>query len=183
MGGRSAGRFFVALKNALPQLSLIAEDLGIITPDVTALITKFNFPGMKILLFAFGGDPKMNPYIPENYTGNCVAYTGTHDNNTVKGWFEHDISPDEKKNLIAYLGKEPKAAGLPWEFIQLLMRSKADVAIFPMQDILSLGKEARMNTPATTEGNWQWQFATSHLTPELAKQLAKLTEQTQRFAK
>ena len=175
--------FFTVLRTALPNLSLIAEDLGIITPDVTALITKFDFPGMKILLFAFGGDFKTNPYIPENYKANCVAYTGTHDNNTVKGWFEHDISSDEKRNLISYLGREPKSTELSWEFMQRLMRSKANIVIFPMQDILSLGKAARMNTPGTTQGNWQWRLSSQHLTHRLAAQLAKLTEETQRAAR
>jgi len=155
---------------------MIAEDLGIITPDVKEVMQRFGFPGMKVLLFAFGEDNPAHPYLPHNYNSNCVVYTGTHDNNTVRGWFDKEAKPEDKKRLFEYLGREIKAKELAWELIHLAMKSAANIAIFPMQDILGLGQAARMNKPATKKGNWQWRLLSKQLSLSLAEKLRKLTE-------
>jgi 4-alpha-glucanotransferase len=152
--------FINYLIHTIPFLPMIAEDLGIITPDVREVMAHFNIPGMKVLLFAFGDNLSTNPYIPHNLPRNCVAYTGTHDNNTVRGWFENEATPDEKRKLFQYLGRVVAPEELPRELIRLLMMSVASIVIFPIQDILGLGKEARMNIPSTPEGNWEWRLTT-----------------------
>jgi len=167
---------FNQLMKKFPFLPVIAEDLGLITPDVREIMHHFDLPGMKVLLFAFGEDLPTNPYIPHNLPGNCVAYTGTHDNNTVRGWFEGDEAPEDKKRLLRYLGRDIPLEELHWELIRLLMMSVANTAIFPMQDILGLGGEARMNRPATLEGNWEWRMAPDLLTPDVALKLREMTE-------
>jgi 4-alpha-glucanotransferase len=108
-------------------------------------MTHFGFPGMKVLLFAFGQDLPTNPYIPHNLPRNCVAYTGTHDNNTIRAWFQEETSPEDRSRIFRYLGREVDPEELPREFIRLLMRSAADTIVLPMQDLLGLGAEARMN--------------------------------------
>ncbi|MGD0663578.1 MAG: 4-alpha-glucanotransferase, partial [Syntrophorhabdales bacterium] len=144
--------------------------------DVKDVMHHFGFPGMKILLFAFGPDMPHNPYIPHNFPKNCVAYTGTHDNNTVKGWFEQEASQDDRQRLFRYLGREVFADEVPWELIRLLMMSAADTVILPLQDVLGLGPDARMNTPATNECNWAWRFKSDQLTPDVASRLREITE-------
>jgi len=173
--------FLQTLREQLPTMAVIAEDLGIITPDVTAAMERFGLPGMKVLLFAFGGETATHPYIPENYTRNFVAYTGTHDNNTVKGWWLQDATPPEKKNLQNYLGHPVSVDDLPWEMITILSRSVADVVITPMQDVLGLGGEARMNTPATTQHNWQWRLSSQISDLSLSRKLADLARATGRI--
>lgn len=168
--------FFSQLKEKYPDLPFIAEDLGIITPDVKEVINHFQLPGMKVLLFAFGPDMATNPYLPHNFTPNCVAYTGTHDNNTIKGWFKEEALPEEKERLFKYLGRKVSAEELPWELIRLLMMSVANTVIFPMQDILGLGAEARMNHPSTPEGNWEWRLLPEQINDSLATQLGEMTE-------
>jgi len=168
--------FFTRLSRKFPYLPIIAEDLGVITPDVRELMHQFEFPGMKILLFAFGSDMPHNPYIPHNLPRNCVAYTGTHDNNTVKGWFEHEASRYDTEQLFRYLGREISAEEASWEFIRLLMMSAANTVIFPLQDVLSLGSEARMNTPSTIEGNWAWRLAPDQPAPDIAGRLREMTQ-------
>ena len=175
--------FLNKMFKVFPDFSIIAEDLGLITPDVTEAMEKFGFPGMKVLLFAFGGETATHPYIPENYKENCVVYTGTHDNNTAVGWLDQDASDEEKENLKNYLGREVTPRQLPSELIRLAMTSCANTAIFPMQDLLGLGSEARMNTPATTEGNWQWRFQMKSLTLSLEKKLLELTRDSNRTVK
>ena len=173
--------FLSTLKQTFPQLPIIAEDLGIITPDVTAAMKKFELPGMKILLFAFDGELEKHPYIPENYVENCVVYTGTHDNNTVRGWFEMEASEETKNKLFNYIGRKIPIYELSWEMIQLAMTSIADTAIFPLQDVLRLGNEARMNKPGTKTGNWKWRLLPDALSDEAtATKLLKLTEESQR---
>ena len=167
--------FFQAMKTRFPELPIIAEDLGVITEDVDELRCRFGFPGMKILLFSFGGDLPANPYAPHNYEENCVAYTGTHDNNTVRGWFEQEASREEKERLFNYLGREVSAAEVSWEFIRLAMMSVAKTVIIPMQDVLSLGQSARMNRPATTTGNYQWRLNPGEITPEITRRLKNIT--------
>jgi len=172
--------FFDTLLKHFQQLPIIAEDLGIITPDVTALMKRYQFPGMKVLLFAFGDDIKTNPYIPDNYQKNCVVYTGTHDNNTAKGWFTKEASLKEKDNLFKYLKRNLMISEVPRALIELAMHSKANVAIFPLQDILGFGKLGRMNTPGTVEGNWQWRLLPKLLKSSVVKQLRELTEASAR---
>jgi 4-alpha-glucanotransferase len=168
--------FFNHLLKEFPGLPLIAEDLGIITPDVRETMDHFHFPGMKVLLFAFGHDLPTNPYIPHNFPRDCVAYTGTHDNNTAKGWLETEASPDEQKGLFRYLGRNVPLDELPQELIRLVMMSVANAAIFPVQDILGLGAESRMNLPSTREGNWEWRLSPDLLTPQVAERLREMTE-------
>jgi 4-alpha-glucanotransferase len=168
--------FFRHLSRRFPYLPIIAEDLGVITPDVSEVMSLFEFPGMKVLLFAFGPDMAHNPYIPHNLPTNCVAYTGTHDNNTAKGWFKHEASPDDRQRLFRYLGREISEEQVPWELIRLLMVSAANTVILPLQDVLGLGADARMNTPATKECNWAWRCAPEQLTPVVAGRLRELTE-------
>lgn len=168
--------FFNHLLRRFPYLPIIAEDLGVITPDVREIMNHFELPGMKLLLFAFGEDLPTNPYIPHNLVRNCVAYTGTHDNNTVKGWFENELPPDDKKRLRRYLGRDVPLEELHWELIRLVMMSVADTVIFPMQDILGLDEKARMNRPATVRGNWQWRLSPDLLTSSLAEKLREMAE-------
>jgi 4-alpha-glucanotransferase len=168
--------FFSHVIKKFPHLPVIAEDLGIITPDVEEVMKYFRLPGMKVLLFAFGQDLPTNPYIPHNLPRDCVAYTGTHDNNTVRGWFEQEATPDEKKNVRLYLGREVAIEDLSWELIRLLMMSATNTTIFPMQDILGLGEEARMNRPSTQKGNWEWRLSSDQMAPAVAYRLREMAE-------
>jgi len=168
--------FLNHLMRKFPFLPIIAEDLGLITPDVREIMHHFELPGMKVLLFAFGEDLPTNPYIPHNLPKNCVAYTGTHDNNTIRGWFEGGEAPEDKKRLLRYLGRDVPIEEVHWELIRLLMMSVANTVIFPMQDILGLGQEARMNRPATLKGNWQWRLVPDLLTADLTNRLLEMTE-------
>jgi len=168
--------FFNRLSERFPNLPIIAEDLGTITPDVWELMDHFGFPGMKVLLFAFGQDLPTNPYAPHNHVKNCVVYTGTHDNNTARGWFEREAGTEDKHRLSRYLGKEVKAETVHWEMIRLAMMSVADRVIFPMQDILGLGEEARINRPARKGGNWRWRLLHGRPPAELSRRLLEMTE-------
>ncbi len=168
--------FFNTLLRHFPDLPIIAEDLGVITPDVREVMNRFEFPGMRLLLFAFDENLPASPYAPHNHVKNCVVYTGTHDNNTVKGWFEHEASQDDKERLFNYIGKEVSSQDVHLEFIRLAMMSVAKVAILPMQDILGIGEEGRMNRPAAGKGNWQWRLLPGELTPALIRRLQKMTE-------
>jgi 4-alpha-glucanotransferase len=159
-----------AIKAALGDIPLVAEDLGIITPEVEELRDEFHLPGMKILQFAFGDDPH-NPYLPSNYHSNCVAYTGTHDNDTTLGWSEK-LSSEEQDKIYDYLGN-PQLS-LHCALIHAALGSVANLAVIPMQDILELGSEHRMNTPGTTTGNWAWRFGWDQLTPERTDRLRHL---------
>ncbi|MGM0381973.1 MAG: 4-alpha-glucanotransferase [Thermodesulfobacteriota bacterium] len=168
--------FLSVLFRRFPQLPIIAEDLGVITPDVREIMHRFGLPGMKVLLFAFGEDLPTNPYIPHNLPRNSVLYTGTHDNNTARGWFKQEATPEIKERLFRYLGWKVPADNIHWELIRLAMMSVANTVIFPMQDILGLGEEARMNRPATTEGNWQWRLSPEQVTPGITDRLRRMTE-------
>ena len=168
--------FFQFLSKEFPRLPIIAEDLGIITQDVWEVMNHFGFPGMKVLLFAFGEGLPTNPYAPHNHVKNCVVYSGTHDNNTVKGWFENEASREDKRRLSQYLGKEVSAANVHLELIRLAMMSVANAAILPMQDILGLGGEARMNKPAKKPGNWRWRLKQDQLTDSIKMQIREMTE-------
>ncbi|MGD1903705.1 MAG: 4-alpha-glucanotransferase [Geitlerinemataceae cyanobacterium] len=158
--------FFIKLRAELGELPIVAEDLGIITPEVEALRDEFDFPGMKILHFAFDSGAA-NPYLPYNYaTPNCVVYTGTHDNNTTMGWYEAR-SADENQWLWNYLGCS-RGEGVNWDLIRLALASVANLAIFPMQDLLGLGTGSRMNEPSKATGNWDWQLRPNVLNEDLS---------------
>ncbi|MBD3263651.1 MAG: 4-alpha-glucanotransferase [Candidatus Omnitrophica bacterium] len=159
---------------------IIAEDLGTITPDVKRVMKDFNIPGMKVLMFAFGEDNENHPYLPHNYIKNCMVYTGTHDNNTVRGWFNNEAGENEKRRLFDYLGHEVGDKEICWEFVRLVMESVANIVIVPMQDILGLGKEARMNFPGTVEGNWEWRVKQESLNPRISHRLYRLAEKSKR---
>ena len=165
--------FLSRLKQEFGQLPIIAEDLGVISAEVIALRETFDLPGMKILQFAFGSGPE-NVFLPIYHTSNCVVYTGTHDNNSTIGWFDEDASKEEKDYLLKYLGKE-KTQTIGWDLIRLAMSSVADHAVFPMQDILELGSDSRMNIPSIANGNWTWRFNSEALTQNISKRLGELT--------
>jgi 4-alpha-glucanotransferase len=166
--------FFAALYAALGTLPIIAEDLGVITAEVEALRDQFAFPGMKILQFAFDSD-RANPFLPFNFTRrNAVVYTGTHDNDTTVGWFQAR-SPEEQQRVIDYLGCVCPE-GIHWSLIRLALGSVANLAIFPLQDLLGLGSEARMNTPSTIEKNWDWRYLPDALSQEIGNHLGQLSE-------
>jgi len=143
-----------ALQQQLGELPLIAEDLGIITDEVTALREQFGLPGMKILQFAFGGDDH-NPYLPGNFGEDAVVYTGTHDNDTTMGWFE---STDEHVRQHALRVLDATSDAMPWALIECALASPAMLAVIPMQDLLALGSEAKFNTPGTLDNNWSWRL-------------------------
>lgn len=164
---------FDALFQEFGHLPIIAEDLGVITDDVEYLRDHFEFPGMKILQFAFDSDEKNN-YLPHTYEKHCVVYTGTHDNNTVRGWYE-DTHDENRQTIENYLGGYP-AEGISAALIRMAHASVADLSIVPLQDILGLDSQSRMNTPGTTDGNWQWRFRKEVLTPELAGWFGHLTK-------
>ncbi|BAZ53101.1 glycoside hydrolase, family 77 [Nostoc sp. NIES-4103] len=164
---------FDTIKQKLGKLPVLAEDLGVITPEVEALRDKYEFPGMKVLQFAFGSDPG-NPFLPFNYPRNAVVYTGTHDNDTTVGWF-NTSNGYEKDNLLLYLGSI-SPDGIHWDLIRLALSSIANQAIIPLQDILGLGTEARMNFPSIAEGNWAWRYQSHNITDELSDRLKALTK-------
>ncbi len=162
---------FRAVQEALGSVPVIAEDLGFITPEVEALRERWGFPGMKVLQFAFSGPD--NPYLPHNYDGsNWVVYTGTHDNDTTVGWFR-SLDAKTQGFVLAYLARDGQ--DIAWDMLRLAWQSVAVLAIAPMQDVLRLGSEARMNTPGRAGGNWAWRVRADALTDELAAALAEMT--------
>ena len=174
---------FAAVRSALGELPIIAEDLGVITPDVDALRDDLGFPGMRVLQFAFSGDSE-NINLPHNYRQNVVAYTGTHDNDTTVGWF-HSLDGEgstrtkaeikaEREFCRTYLNTDGDE--IHWDFIRAALESVADTAIIPLQDVLGVGSEGRMNLPNSTEGNWTWRFAQDDLTDVHAARLHNLAE-------
>ncbi|NEZ55125.1 4-alpha-glucanotransferase [Leptolyngbyaceae cyanobacterium CCMR0081] len=164
---------FERVEEVLGKLPFLAEDLGIITPEVEALRDKFGFPGMKILQFAFGSDHR-NPYLPFNCDRNFVIYTGTHDNDTTVGWYSK-ANDYEKQRLIDFVGGVAPES-VHWAMIRLALSSVATLSIVPLQDLLGLGSEARMNTPGLAEGNWEWRFDAAMLNPTVCHQFRTLTE-------
>jgi len=174
---------FDALKNSLGHLPFWAEDLGVITPDVEELRDGFGFPGMRILQFAFGGDPR-NHDLPHNYINNCVAYTGTHDNDTTVGWWHSQAGAGSTRDA-GEIGREhdfcmryldTDGTEIHWDFVRAVWSSVANTAVAPLQDLLGLGTEARMNLPASTSGNWHWRFHEEAITPDIEVRLRELTE-------
>ena len=168
--------FFNTLLKHFFDLPIIAEDLGMITPDVREALHHFEFPGMKVLLFDFGEDNPMHIYLPHTYEKNFVVYTGTHDNNTIKGWFVNEANALQKRNLFDYLGRKVPTAKIHTELIKLAMASVSNTVVIPMQDVLGLGREARMNHPAAVRGNWTWRLSPGQITKPTAKKMATLSE-------
>ncbi len=166
--------FFEKLQQTLGKLPVLAEDLGVITPEVEALRDRFEFPGMKVLHFAFGSD-RGNPFLPYNLPRNCLIYTGTHDNNTTLGWFEKDLADWESERVVEYLG-HLSPDGIHWDLIRLAFASVANWAIIPMQDLLGLDERARMNTPGQGEGNWGWRYREESISDWLRDRLQHLTD-------
>jgi len=154
----------------------IAEDLGYITTEVRELIKQYQLSCMKILIFGFDGDMSKNLHCPYNYISNSVVYTGTHDNNTVRGWLEKEAGIEQRKRLFDYIGHKVPDKRIHWELIRLAMSSVSNTVIVPMQDVLRLSEEARMNRPASLKGNWTWRLQKKDLKLPVAKSLAKMTE-------
>ena len=176
--------FFRAVKAKLKLLPFVAENLGVITPEVEALRAEFGFPGMSLLQFAFGNDPQGPSFRPHNYSRELAAYTGGHDNDTTVGWWnssgvgESTRTPEdirkERAFARAYLGLKNDEP-INWILIRTVLASVADIAIVPLQDVLGLGSEARMNLPGTVSGNWKWRYQTNALTREVTARLRELT--------
>jgi len=169
-------QFFERLEQELGKLPLIAEDLGIITEEVEKLRDDLNLPGMKILQFAFDFNPK-NSYLPSNFNnGNCIVYTGTHDNNTTNGWFYGDeIDNNTRDYILDYIGAE-NWDEFHWKFIRLAMSSTAVLSIIPVQDVLGFSEEFRMNNPSNSEKNWRWKLSSDKLTDFHSGKLYKMTK-------
>jgi 4-alpha-glucanotransferase len=173
---------FEAVQAELGPLPIVAENLGVITPEVESLRRRFGFPGMAILQFAFGKDPQADSFKPHNYTRDTVAYTGTHDNDTVEGWWASREGAgsirtakeieEERAHAKAYLAANGRE--MSWVLLRAVYASVAELAMAPLQDLLGLGSEARMNTPATPSGNWRWRFEESALSPALARRAREL---------
>ncbi len=176
---------FARVEEALGRREVIAEDLGYVTDSVRELVRSSGFPGMKVLEFAFDSRDSgcANDYLPHNYGENCVAYTGTHDNETIRGWFD-SISTEEQEMAREYLcdSRTPKKE-LNWAFISLIMRSSARICIIPMQDYLGYGNECRMNKPSTVGINWKWRLTEGELTEELKKKLYDMARRYGRLAR
>jgi 4-alpha-glucanotransferase len=169
---------FAKVKEALGGLPFFAEDLGYITPEVHALRKRLQIPGMAVLQFGFG-DKGAHIYLPQQLTPETVIYTGTHDNDTLVGWWTSGATPEERRNAEAYFGKAED--GIHWSFIRAAQSSVAELSVIPLQDVLGLGSEARMNTPSLNSGNWRWRMNPGSLTKDLADKLALLAELTDRL--
>ena len=172
--------FFSIFLGEVDKSRLIAEDLGIITDDVKAVMKKYGFPGMKILQFAFGGNLDDHPYLPHNFTEEAIVYTGTHDNNTTQGWYHHDAQDGEKFNFSKYTNITINDEYLHWDLIHLAYQSPAKCAIIPLQDFLGLGKEARINTPGTVDKNWTWRFSFDQWNDALQKEVLQYVNKADR---
>jgi len=168
---------FTTIKEKLGSLPIIAEDLGLMTQGVEDLRDQFNFPGMKILQFAFDSD-STNSFLPHNYPQNCVTYTGTHDNDTTIGWYTSapDVEQHRAREYTRSDGRE-----IQWELIRLGMFSVADQAIFPLQDFMNLQSEHRMNTPGTVGGNWMWRYTPDMLQNVDKQRIRKMAEMSNRL--
>lgn len=169
---------FIAVREALGGLPFFAEDLGYITPEVEALRAKLQIPGMAVLQFGFA-DAGAHIYLPHRFIANKVVYTGTHDNDTIIGWWNSAASAEERQHAEAYFGRP--SDGINWAFIRAAQTSVASLSVVPLQDILGLGSEGRMNTPSLYGGNWKWRFDPAALTSALADKLARLAEITDRL--
>lgn len=171
--------FFTSIQNVFPNLPFIAEDLGTITQQVEKAISRIGVPGMKVLLFAFD-DSQANPHFPDNFTKNTVVYTGTHDTNTVKGWYLQEATAKNKQQLSEYLGRHVSEENVSEEFVKMAFASKANLSIIQLQDALGLDAETRMNHPAKQTGNWQWRTTIEQLANKKIEELKELTKQSNR---
>jgi 4-alpha-glucanotransferase len=179
---------FEALKGTLGDLPIVAENLGVITPEVEALRKQFGFPGMAILQFAFGNDPQAPDFKPHNYIQHLVAYTGTHDNDTVVGWWNSKAGAGsirtaadvEKEVAYARLYLNTDGSDINWAMIHTLMASVANTVLFPLQDVLGVGSEGRMNLPGSSSGNWRWRFRSGQLRAEMSARLKEWAETYER---
>ena len=174
--------FFTAVRKELGEVPLIAEDLGVITPEVEAMRDEFDMPGMRILQFGFDADPSMEKYLPHRFINNCIAYTGTHDNDTTYGWFHtKEVTTTQPREEVAaahaFAAKYAHSDGreIHWDMIRVLFASVADTAIAPMQDILGLDSRARMNFPGKASGNWAWRYRAEQLDRKVTDRLAEMT--------
>jgi 4-alpha-glucanotransferase len=175
---------FEALEGALGKLPILAENLGVITPEVEGLRNQFGYPGMAILQFAFGKDPQAPDFKPHNYPRHRAAYTGTHDNDTVVGWWNSTGEGDSvrtpedvtKEMEFAKLYLDTDGAEIHWEMIRTLMASVADTVVFPLQDALGVGSEGRMNLPGTSSGNWRWRYRAEELTVGIGDHLRRMVQ-------
>jgi 4-alpha-glucanotransferase len=184
------GEMLAAVQKTLGDSPIVAETLGVITPEVEALRDRFGFPAMGVLQFAFGTDPQAPEFRPHNYTRHFVVYTGTHDNDTTIGWWSSsgvggstrtaENIRKERDFALQYLGTDGRE--MNWVFIRTIMASVADTAIVPLQDVLGLDSKARMNLPGTSSGNWRWRFRADQLTPQIAQRLRQLTAIYERTA-
>jgi 4-alpha-glucanotransferase len=183
-GGRwvpaPADALLAELARRFPHLPVIAEDLGIITPDVREIMQEFGIPGMRVLLFAFDTGPERNPHLPHNVVRNCVVYTGTHDTSPVRGWIEDGATEAQRSRVREYFGRDIPAGDFHWVLIRLAMSTVADTVIVPVQDLLGLGTEARVNLPGTHHGNWRWRLTDGMLTSTVLERLHAMTETFER---
>jgi 4-alpha-glucanotransferase len=170
-----ADDFFRELQRRFVSLPLVAEDLGYITADVREAMRRFGLPGMRVLMFGFSGDPAANPNAVPNIPEQCVVYTGTHDNNTARGWFEGEASSEERRRLALFAGRAVPAGEASRVMIRLAMVSRAGWCILPVQDLLGLGAAARFNTPGRTEGNWVWRMTPRQLGGLPVERLREMT--------
>jgi 4-alpha-glucanotransferase len=168
--------FFTTLYRRFPSAPIFAEDLGHITSDVKDAMSKYGLAGMRVLQFGFDSENEENLHHPKNHVEDCLVYTGTHDNNTTRGWFETEATAEQKQNLSDYSGHKVTARTVSQDVIRLAMSSVAKVAIIPMQDLLGLSAKARMNRPGKIKGNWQWRMRKGQATAALAKDLRKIVE-------
>lgn len=171
---------FNTIKEEIGDVEIIAEDLGFQTESLVEFLKETGFPGMKVLQFAFGSDDGKNDFLPHNYNRNCVAYTGTHDNDTFLGWYNETGGRDEVIEAKEYLGLNEEE-GYNWGFIKGIWNSVADLAIAPLQDFLNLGNETRINFPSTLSGNWQWRTVKDSYNNELAAKIYKMTKRAGRI--
>jgi 4-alpha-glucanotransferase len=172
--------FFKTIFKNVNLSSIIAEDLGYITSNVKKYIKKYRLTGMSVLQFGFGRNCLQSPHFPDNIKQNSIAYTGTHDNNTIKGWFKKEITPQARNRIFDFLGHKTAPGQIHWQLINTAMNSSARLVIIPVQDILGLGSESRMNHPGKSRGNWQWKLRTGQLTSKLSSKLATLTQKHNR---
>ncbi len=171
--------FFRAVQENFPKMPFVAEDLGAITPPVVNAKKQLGIPGIKVLLFGFN-EPSTNPNFPGNLAANSVVYTGTHDNNTVKGWFTEEATAKERKMLFQYLSREVTKEEISFELIKMAEASKSNLCIIPLQDAVGLGSEARMNNPADRNGNWEWRITSNQLKDKKLQTFGLITQEFDR---
>jgi 4-alpha-glucanotransferase len=178
----SPDAFFLKVKEKFPSMPFIAEDLGYITPDVKEYIHQLDIPRTLVLQFAFGEGFEGNPYAPANHVENACVYTGTHDNNTSRGWFESEAGPEARKQLSSIAGRPVTSDNVSMEMIRVAMASRARFAVFPMQDVLGLGSEARLNTPGRRSGNWLWRVEEEQMSNASIGELAEMSVRYGRYS-